>query len=119
MDDEFDDSDSELVSALMEDDSDSDLVSSLEDDPAQAALMELLQPESPANSDGAVPYSPRLSEPDSPAEPLQFGLDVKPLFDDLSKIKDESDIADWSIFDPEPLEGQVDDQFLLFPQLVL
>ena len=85
-----------------------------EEDPAQA-LLALLEPDSPAvSSDGAVPSSPRVP---SPAESLE--LDVKPHLDDLCKTEDDHYPPHWSIFDDEPLDPQLDDQLLLFPQLVL
>ncbi|KAF0311824.1 X-box-binding protein 1 [Amphibalanus amphitrite] len=91
------------------------------EDPAQALLALLEEsdspdsPDSPASSsDGAVPGSPRVP---SPTESLE--LDVKPHMDDLCKMEDQHSPTPWSIFDDEPLDAQLDDQLLLFPQLVL
>ncbi|XP_043190978.1 transcriptional activator hacA-like [Amphibalanus amphitrite] len=90
------------------------------EDPAQALLALLEEsdspdsPDSPASSsDGAVPGSPRVPAPES------LELDVKPHMDDLCKMEDQHSPTPWSIFDDEPLDAQLDDQLLLFPQLVL
>ena len=79
-------------------------------------LLALLQPESPAASDFSGP-----SDPGSPADSdsLLPDTDAKPGLDELCRIKTEHDPPTWAMFDDEPLDSQLDDQFLLFPQLVL
>lgn len=62
--------------------------------------------------EAAVPDSPQMS-PESPSLPPSPAASC-----DLTKVKAETD-DDWLMFDHEPLDTHFDDQFLLFPQLVL
>ncbi|XP_037077870.1 cyclic AMP-responsive element-binding protein 3-like protein 4 [Pollicipes pollicipes] len=64
--------------------------------------------------EAAVPESPQPS-PESPSLPPS-PADHRDL-DDLVKVKTEID--DWPMFDEEPLDNHFEDQFILFPQLVL
>ena len=80
-------------------------------------LLALLQPESPAPSELSEPSSSDPASPDS--DSLLSDTDVKPALDELRRIKTEHDPPTWALFDDEPLDSQLDDQFLLFPQLVL